>query len=133
MNTTKQPQKSFMLRTVIKNWPVLAGLIVTFLLWQWNAVPTMLRTLVMVPMFMFTSLASYLVVRSVFCRLTTDKLGDDAQDVAKEWEALAPGERIKLLILERVGFMIAGAIIIMGMLIIYGGPSGAAAAIEATK
>lgn len=131
MNTPSK--QSIMLRTVIKNWPVLVGLVVTFLLWQWNAVPTMLRTFVMVPMFMFAALTSYLIIRSVFCRSTTDALGDDAAAVKKEWDALAPGERIRLLIFERIGFMLAAALIIMGLLIIYGGPSGAAAAIEAAK
>lgn len=125
--------KSTLFSTVIKNWPVIVGLIVTFLLWRWNAVPTMLRTFVQVPMFMFAIVTSYLLIRSVFCRSTTDKLGDDPKEVQLEWDALPRGERIKLLIYERIGFILAGAVIVAGLLIVYGGPSGAAAAIEATK
>lgn len=125
--------KSTMFRTVLKNWPVLVGLAVLYALWQWNAIPSMLRAFVQVPMFMFAIVTAYLLIRSVFCRSTTDKLGDDDDAVQMEWNALPRGERIKLLIYERIGFILAGAVIVAGLLIVYGGPSGAAAAIEATK
>jgi hypothetical protein len=122
-----------MFRTVFKNWPVLVGLAATFGLWRINAIPAMFRAFIEVPMFMFAILASYLLLRSVFCRSTTDALGDNATAVHDAWADLTPGQRMQLMVFERVGFLIAGAIIVAGLLIIYGGPSGAAAAIEAAQ
>jgi len=125
--------KSGFLRTLVKNWQTLAGLLILAALWRWDALPTLFRAFVLVPMYLFLALQSYLLMRSIFCRLTTDRTGDDAGEVALGWAMLTPAERVRLMIFERVGFVIAAAIIIAGMLIIFGGFGSAGAAIEAIR
>lgn len=120
-------------RTVLKNWPVILGMVVLAFMWRWDALPTLFRAFVLVPMYLFIATASYLLLRSVFCRSTTDKTGDNADEVAMGWSSMPPAERVKLLIFERCLFVLAASIIIAGMLIIFGGFGSAGAAIESLK
>lgn len=125
--------KSIPFRTVLKNWPVLLGLIVLVFMWRWDALPTLFRAFVLVPMYLFIATGSYLLLRSVFCRSTTDKTGDNAEEVAHGWATMKPAERVKLLIFERCLFVLSASIIIAGMLIIFGGFGSAGAAIESLR
>jgi hypothetical protein len=112
------------------NWALLLSTFILICLWQWQAVPVMLRALIMVPMYLSIACTAYVVVRNIYCRGSTDKTADK---MAAAWDRLPESEQVKLVVFERAIFVLAAAIIIAGMLIIFGGFGGAGAAMEAVK
>lgn len=126
-------EKSVPFLSVLKNWPTLLLLAALVVAWNINAIPPEVRAFLMPAMFLMLGTVIYLVWRSIFCRTTTDLLGDSAKLRAEAWADLKPGERMKLLIFERCVILVVYAILYAGMTITYGGPTGTAAAIEAEE
>lgn len=120
------------LRTVVKNWRLILLLAVLACMTKLDFLPVEVRAIALVPFYLSVILFGYLLIRSIFCRSTTDKTGDDQSEVDRGWEMLGAAERVRLMIQERNAFIIAGAIIVAGMLIIFGGFGGGQAALDVT-
>lgn len=119
MTTTKQPtpvNKSRFFSTVLKNWPVLAGLAIVCLLFFTSAIAPLLRGLLLVPMMVLTGYATAIVVRNLFHRQTTDAMADTPGEVQWQWAQLSPFQKILIQRLDI--YVIVALSVLLGLAVL---------------
>ena len=116
MNLLKLPIVSYIRRY----WYVLVLLYLAYLFARAESVWNVIDVFAYMPLALLAIAATGLFFRNIFHRKTTDQFVDSG-DFAREFRVLPPREKVWFTMIQWTGYMIAGGLVALGLLIVLAG------------
>lgn len=116
MSILKLPVISY----VRRYWWILVLVYLAYLFARAESVWNVIDVFAYMPLALLSIASVGLFFRNVFHRKTTDEFVDSG-DYAKEFRVLPPHEKVWLTSIQWIGYMIAGGLVALGLLIVLAG------------